>query len=205
MKFEDLTGKKFNKLTVLERVCKENTKQTYWICRCECGKETITTSAHLKNGHTKSCGCIQKEVVKKYFTTHNMTNTKLYKVWRAIIDRTEYSSNKRYKNYGDRGIKMCKEWRKDFKNFYNWAINNGYKEGLTIDRINVNGDYEPNNCRWVTWEEQENNRTNNHYITYKVETHTMKQWSEILGIKYSTLSNRLNSYNWDIERCFNNG
>ena len=134
---------------------------------------------------------------------HNLSKTKLFKVWCGMKDRTLNKNDKHYKNYGNRGIKICNEWLEDFKCFYDWALNNGYKEGLTIDRINVNGDYEPNNCRWITWKEQENNRTNNHYITYNGETHTMKQWSEILGIKYTTLSMRLNTRHWSIERSFN--
>lgn len=202
MKLENLKGKKFNKLQVIERVIKENNKQTYWKCICECGNTTIVTSAHLKNGHTKSCGCLQKEVVKDMMTTHNLTHTKLFKVWRGIIDRTLYPSNKKYKNYGGRGITICCEWLKDFKAFYDWATNNGYKEGLTIDRIDVNGNYEPNNCRWVNWKTQQNNRRNNHYITYNNETHTMKEWSELLGINYTTLSMRINKYKWPIERSF---
>ena len=202
MKLENLKGKKFNKLQVIERVIKENNKQTYWKCICECGDTTIVTSAHLKNGHTKSCGCLQKEVVKNMMTTHNLTHTKLFKVWRGIIDRTLYPSNKKYKNYGGRGITICCEWLNDFKVFYDWAINNGYKEGLTIDRIDVNGNYEPNNCRWVNWKTQQNNRRNNHYITYNNETHTMKEWSELLGINYATLSMRINKYKWSIERSF---
>ena len=203
MEFKDLAGKKFNMLTVIERVKKENSKQTFWLCECECGNKTITTSGHLKNGHTKSCGCLHKKVMQDMMTTHNLTNTKLFKIWRAIIDRTEYISNKKYKDYGGRGIKMCQEWRNDFKVFYEWAINNGYKEGLTIDRINVNGNYEPNNCRWATWKEQQNNRRNNHYITYKGETHTISQWSEILNVKQGTLLARVNKYG--IEKAFNYG
>ena len=134
---------------------------------------------------------------------HNLSKTKLFKVWCGMKDRTLNKNDKHYKNYGNRGIKICNEWLEDFKCFYDWALNNGYKEGLTIDRINVNGNYEPNNCRWITWKEQQNNRTNNHYITYKGETHTMKQWSELLGIKYTTLSMRLNKYNWSVEKAFN--
>lgn len=124
MKFENLVSKKFNKLEVIKRVYKENSKQTHWLCRCECGNTTITTSAHLKDNHTKSCGCIQKAKVKKLLSTHCLTNTKLYKVYRGIIDRTRYTSNSKYKNYGGRGIKICDEWLNNFENFYKWSINN---------------------------------------------------------------------------------
>lgn len=203
MKFEDLTGKKFQRLTVVERVFKENKKETYWLCVCDCGKETTVMSQHLKDGHTSSCGCLQKEKVKSMMTEHGMSNTKLFKVWRGIIDRTMYPSSKSYKHYGQRGITICSEWYESFETFYKWAIENGYKEGLTLDRVDVDGNYTPDNCRWTGWKEQENNRTNNHIITYKGETHTMKEWSEIRGIKYSTLSMRINKWHWDVGRALN--
>lgn len=200
MRFEDLTGKRFNKLVVIKRI-KRNSRQTYWECKCDCGNLTFTTSAHLKAGHTKSCGCLQKQTVKNVMMTHGLTYTKLFKVWRGIKDRTLNRNDKHYKNYGGRGIKICDEW-KEFKQFYEWANNNGYIEGLTIDRIDNNGNYEPSNCRWVNMKIQQNNRSNNYYISYNGETHTLQQWSEILGIKYSTLYMRLTKYHWSIERCF---
>lgn len=205
MRFENLEGKKFNYLTVIERVKKENSKQTYWKCKCECGNITITTSPHLKDGHTRSCGCLQKQKMKEIMTTHNLSNTRIFKIWCGIKDRTMRTTHKSHKNYGAKGIKMCDEWMNSFEAFYNWAINNGYQEYLTIDRINNNDDYKPNNCRWITMKAQQNNRTNNHNITYKGITHTMKEWSEILGINYTTLSMRLNKYNWSVERSFNYG
>lgn len=204
MRFDDLTGKRFGKLTVIKRVYKKD-KNVCWLCRCDCGNETIVAANHLKDGHTTSCGCVHKEALKKSVTTHDLSKHPLYKIYKGMKERTMKEYNKGYKNYGGRGIKICDEWLNDFKAFYNWSINNGYEEGMTIDRIDVNGNYEPSNCRWASWKEQENNRTNNHYITYNGETHTMKQWAEKLGIKYNTLSMRLNKYHWTVERALNNG
>ena len=116
--------------------------------------------------------------------------------------RTTNKNCPEYKNYGGRGIKICDEWLSDFRKFYYWSINNGYKDELTIDRIDVNGNYEPSNCRWTTQKVQQNNRTNNHNITYNGETHTMKQWAERLGIKYKTLERRINAYHLTIEKAF---
>lgn len=199
MRFEDLSGHRFGRLLVAERVENKTSKQTYWKCICDCGKTTIVIAGHLKDGHTQSCGCIHREKIKDIMSTHGKSSTKLYKVWRGIIDRTMYESNKSYANYGGRGIKLCDEW-KDFDVFYEWSIKNGYKDGLTLDRINVDGNYEPLNCRWATWKTQQNNRRNNRLITYNNETHTMKEWAEIRGIKYSTLSMRINNHKWSIER-----
>lgn len=160
MRFNDLTGNRYGKLTVIKRAYKNGSRNTYWLCKCDCGKETTVSAQHLKDGHTTSCGCVHKESLKNSVTTHGLPKHPLYKIYKAMKERTMKEYNKRYKNYGGRGIKICDEWLNDFKAFYEWAINNGYKEGFTIDRVDVNGNYEPPNCRWVTWKKQENNRTN---------------------------------------------
>ena len=199
MRLKDLTGERFGRL-VVEHRAENKGSQTMWLCHCDCGKTTIVSAGHLKDGHTTSCGCFHNETMKKMMTTHNQTKTRLYKIWRGIIDRTMYSSHGKYKNYGGRGITLCDEW-KDFVVFREWAVDNGYADDLTIDRINSNGNYEPSNCRWTTMKVQQNNRTNNHLITCNGETHTMKEWSEIRGIKYSTLSMRVNKRKWSIPRA----
>lgn len=191
----DLKGKKFGRLTVIERVNDRNKRGTFWKCVCECGNETTVNAGHLKDGHTQSCGCIQKEHMTNTYKTHGKTNTKLYKVWRGIIDRTEYPSQRSYQHYGGRGIKMCEEW-KNFANFYDWSVTHGYEKGLSIDRIDANGNYEPSNCRWATYIEQENNRRNNRRLTYNGETHTLSEWSRITGIKYTTLRARMQRH-WE--------
>ena len=117
-------------------------------------------------------------------------------------NRCNNQNCERYEDYGGRGIQVCDEWKDDFKSFYDWAMNNGYEEHLTIDRINNNGNYEPGNCRWVTNIVQANNSRHNHCVTYKGETHSLSEWSRILNLPFHLLSNRINSYGWSVERAF---
>ena len=195
-KYIDLTGRRFGKLTVIKRVENKITNngqiKVQFLCKCDCGKETIVLSNSLKSGLTKSCGCI--------YRTHNMTNSKIYNVWQSIKTRCFNKNSKSYKEYGGRGIKMCEEWLHEFQAFYNWAIENGYKDGLTIDRIDNNGNYTKENCRWVTMKEQSNNKRTSKYITYNNETHTMAEWSYKLGGSKDLISKRLAS-GWSIEKA----
>lgn len=131
--------------------------------------------------------------------THGMSNTRLYSIWRDMKNRCNGIKKRDKANYYDRGITYCKEWDK-FETFMLWALNNGYNDTLTIDRIDVDGNYNPNNCRWVTRTDQNNNTRRNHYITHKGETHTLVEWAHIVGISPSTLKSRL-SYGWSIEEA----
>ncbi len=136
---------------------------------------------------------------------HGMWGKPIYNRWKHIKQRCYNPKDAAYKNYGGRGIKVCDEWldkKNGFINFYNWAMNNGYRDDLTIDRINNDGNYEPNNCRWVTMKIQANNTRHNKIITFKNETHTLTEWSEILNINLQTLSNRIKQKNKTIEECF---
>ena len=202
-KFIDLTGQKFGKLTVVKRI--ENYIQpngsikTQWLCKCECGNETIVKSDMLKSGNTRSCGCIKNNNIKNgIHSTHKLSHTRIYNLYMGIKARCYNSNEPAYKNYGGRGIKMCKEWFDDFMSFYNWATDSGYKDNLTIDRIDVNGNYEPSNCRWVDMKIQQNNRSNNHRIKYNGETKTLMEWSKDFGVNYKTLHKRV-SDGWNIE------
>lgn len=202
-KFIDITGKKYGRLTVLERDFSKGKKRTYWKCQCECGNQTIVDGVKLKNGSTKSCGCLNDENRKKHielFTKHNMRNSPLYDVWCGLRSRCERESNSSYKYYGAKGIKVCDDWKgaNGFQKFYEWSLNNGYGIGLTIDRINVNGDYEPKNCRWVSMKTQSNNRTNNRYITYYGQTRTLTEWCEKFDLNYSIMYHRI----YDLEIPF---
>ena len=179
---EDLTGKKFGRLTVIKKVGMNKNYISKWLCKCDCGNEIVVYRNNLSINSTRtvSCGCWKKEHIVK----HNKHRTKLYTVYLSMKQRCYNSNNPAYSYYGGRGIKICDEWLNNFINFYNWSIENGYKDGLSIDRIDVNGNYEPNNCRWVTQKVQMNNTRRNHYITNKGETHTISEWSRILNKDY---------------------
>ena len=152
MKKLDLTGKRFGRLTVIEEAGKAKDGRIRWQCLCDCGQITETPSTKtLRNGTCKSCGCIQKDTPNKQ--THGMTNTKLFRVWSGMKQRCYYRKHKSYSDYGGRGITICDEWREDFQTFYEWAMASGYQEGLTIDRIDNDGNYEPSNCQWLTRQE----------------------------------------------------
>lgn len=187
-KIIDLKDKKFGRLTVINKYDKDRFGNILWNCICECGKTKITKTNHLLKGICKSCGCIHKEGNNK---THKMSGTRIYNIWHGMIERCYNVNSASYHNYGKRGITICVDWKKSFSAFYKWAINNGYNDKLTIDRINTNGNYKPNNCRWVSVKEQANNKRTNIVVNYNGENKTLKQWSEDLGISYSCLRHRL--------------
>lgn len=204
-KFVDLTGNRFGRLTVIERVENSKDNRTQWLCVCDCGNKKYIIGKNLREGKTKSCGCLLKEKAKIINKKHGMRYTRLNNIWNSMKQRCNNSNDKNFNYYGGRGIKVCKEWldkENGMINFYNWAMVNGYKENLTIDRIDVNGDYEPSNCRWVTQKVQSNNTRANHYITYNNETHTIAEWSEILGINRYTLYTRINMLKMPISKAF---
>lgn len=193
-KLIDLTGQEFGRLTVVKYVGNGR-----WLCRCDCGSIKIILGRSLRGGQTKSCGCLQKEKLIKVCTKHGKHNSRLYSIMENMKRRCYSVNDKRYKNYGGRGIKICDEWKNDFMNFYNWAMNNGYKDDLTIDRIDVNGNYEPSNCRWVTIKEQARNTTANKFITYNGLTFCVAEWAEKTGLSQRCINGRLYR-GWDIER-----
>lgn len=206
MKQYNLIGEQFGRWTVVEKADKIN-GMSVWKCRCECGTEKGVYQKHLLSGASTSCGCFAKEVAREKAikhcqekATHRMTNTRLYHIWINIKKRCYNPNDDSFSIYGGRGIKMCEEWQ-DFVNFMKWALNNGYNDTLTIERIDVNGNYEPSNCKWATMKEQGNNRRNNHFITYQGVTRTISQWSEIVGIKRNTLYARINRDKWSIGRA----
>lgn len=131
---------------------------------------------------------------------HGMRHTRIYNIWRSMRQRCFNSNCISFKNYGGKGVTVCKEWDESFKSFFEWAESSGYADGLTIDRIDVNGDYEPSNCRWITQKEQQNNRTNNRKIEFQGETHTLGEWASITGIRLSTIWARLDS-GWSVEKA----
>lgn len=196
-KVKDVTGQRFGRLTVI-RFVEVKDRQAFFECVCDCGNHTIVSGHNLRRGHTKSCGCLLKEYLHKSkctCKTHNMKNTRIYKIWANMKARCRNTTCADYKNYGGRGISYCKEWEK-FEPFYEWAMANGYKDDLTIDRIDVNGGYEPSNCRWVSRLIQGRNKRNTKYVTIDSETKSVSEWAHIYGLPRSLVYQRL-LHGWD--------
>jgi hypothetical protein len=149
--FIDLSGEKFNMLTAIKPIKVKNGIK--WLCECDCGKETLVSPPKLKSGHTKSCGCFQSTSARNRQLVHGFSKTKLSNVRNTMVQRCHNPRVGMFYTYGARGIKVCDEWRNNPKSFYEWAMANGYKEGLSIDRINNDGNYEPSNCQWITIQE----------------------------------------------------
>ena len=173
-----------------------------WLCRCDCGNETTVFSGYLRNGDTKSCGCLSKDKLRERRFKHGESRkTRLYNIWIHIKHRTSGKANeKRTKKwYTDKNIKMCEEWS-DFRNFRDWANANGYDDSLTIDRIDGNKGYSPENCRWVDWKTQTRNKSNNINITRNGETKCLKDWCTELGLKYRSIFQRI-ARGWDKEKA----
>lgn len=191
----NLAGRRFGRLTAIERVASPKA-QAQWRCVCDCGKETVVRSQDLRNGHTKSCGCYGLEVSTSHtpsFSTHKESRSRLYRAWIGIKGRCNNCKSKDYSYYGGRGIKVCPEWDKSYLAFRDWALASGYRDDLTIDRIDVNGSYCPENCRWVDMKTQMNNTRANRKITQNGETRTLAEWAERTGIAYETIRYRATS------------
>ena len=197
----DLTGKTFGYWTVISRTVNSKEGRSMWMCRCKCGTERAVRGYNLRNGTSKSCGCLSAEMTKERSTTHGMTGTRLYKIWGQMIQRTTNKNDPWYSYYGGRGIVVCEEWRNSFEPFKAWAVENGYKDNLTLDRRNNEEGYSPENCRWVTRAVQEENTRRTHFLTYKGKTKSITEWAKATGIKRSVLYDRINKMGWDIERA----
>lgn len=198
--YVDLTGQKFNRLVVIGRAENNKNGKAVWICQCECGNYCKATTGGLKTGNNQSCGCLHKETFSN--KKHGKRNTRLYRIYAHMKCRCYDANNKDYMDYGGRGISVCDEWLNDFDSFYRWAIKNGYKDELTIERMNVDGNYEPTNCTWATRAEQCNNKRSNILITFGKKTQNLKQWSDELGTSYTKLYQRLYVRGWSVEKAF---
>jgi hypothetical protein len=197
--FIDLTGKRFGMLTVLEQgesrpVGKRKVTKPYWVCRCDCGTIKEICGDNLRSGTSNSCGCQTRKATIERSTKHGYSKrgknrSRIYRIWALIKARCERPTSKSYCDYGGRGISLCEEWH-DFLTFKDWAYSHGYSDELTIDRIDVNGNYEPSNCRWATTKMQANNQRKTIKITLGEVTHSLKEWCEELNLNYTTVQNR---------------
>ena len=172
-----------------------------WACLCECGNRKTVEGYSLTSGHTISCGCWQKEKTSAINKTHGQYGSRLYRVWNAMRQRCGNANNQNYHLYGAEGKTVCQEWQ-TFESFYEWAVK-GYRAGLTIERIDNRKGYSPDNCKWVTPQEQSNNTRRNRFIAYNGQTKTMAQWAKEYHINYNTLNSRINTLKWDIEKALN--
>ena len=187
MKYQDLTGKRFGRLTVIRRAENDRYGNILWECVCDCGGKKITRVNALMSGKATSCGCVQRKRSAKAHTKHGKRHSRLYNIWCNMKGRCNTKSCSFYEQYGGRGIKVCPEWEHDFQAFYDWSMANGYRDDLTIDRIDNDGNYCPENCRWVTVTENARNRPCASRITVDGVTRTRNEWAEIIGMKPAAL------------------
>lgn len=190
----NLSGMKFGKLTVIEIAEHIKGKHIKWRCVCDCGKEVISAGVYLTNGSKTHCGC------EKPFS-YRLSYHRLHRIWSNMKFRCNNANDDRYDDYGGRGIAVCKEWQESFEVFCKWALKNGYDKNLTLDRIDVNGNYEPSNCRWITMFDQMGNMRKNVHITYKGETKHLSEWCRILNVRHSTIAYRLKN-GYSVEEAF---
>ena len=196
-KLVDLVGMKYHRLTVVSRAPNKRTSSA-WNCVCECGGEVVVTGTDLRNGHTKSCGCFRKETTRATRRKHGATGTPTYEAWKSMKKRCSNQENSDFPSYGGRGIQVCERWINSFPNFLE-DMGERPENKSSIDRINNNGNYEPENCRWSTQKEQCNNKRNNVLLTHNGKTQSLTLWAEELGCTKSVLRAR-KSRTWSDEK-----
>ncbi len=194
--FKDLTGQRFGRLTVISisrKVQSGKRERYYWKCRCECGNYHETRSDSLTSGNVQSCGCLHREQAIKNVSlhhSHKKSASRIYRIWQKMKDRCLNENVPCYERYGGRGITICDEWKENFEAFFKWAMANGYDETLTIDRVDNNKGYFPDNCRWTTNKEQSRNRRSNITVSYEGREMTLIEAAEKSGLPYSSLNAR---------------
>lgn len=193
MKKYDLAGKRFGMLVVVKEAGRSCHGGVVWECKCDCGETKYICSHELVKGHSTSCGCKRKTSLSRLRYRHGDVGTRLYKTWQDMKSRCQNKQNKFYKDYGGRGISVCEEWDRDYIAFRAWAISSGYNDSLTIDRIDVNGNYEPNNCKWSTQYQQANNRRSAHFVTYHGKTGALTNMCRELNVNYVSVKSRMRS------------
>ncbi len=192
-------GEKFGKLTIIKEVQKRAGKR-YFLCLCDCGNKREERLVALRAGKIKSCGCARNERNRISNLSHGLSGTSLYGSWHGMKQRCLNPNSKNYKYYGGRGITVCQEWI-EFETFCQWAISHGYKNGLTIERIDPNGNYEPRNCSWIPKSEQSNNTCRSKRINFQSKTQTLRDWANELNMDYKMLQRRL-AHGWSVEKTF---
>lgn len=197
-RYQDITGFRYGSLTIIKCLGSDKNRAKIWLCFCDCGNETISTGKALRSGKKLSCGCLKRDAINKAHITHGMTKSNEYAIWKGILARTLNPNNKSYIHYGGRGITVCEQWKK-FENFYS-DMGKKPSPSHSIDRIDVNGNYEPSNCRWVRPIEQQNNRRNNCNVFCFGETKTKAQWAKHVGIDRTTIDSRIRM-GWTIEQA----
>lgn len=206
---KDLTGQRFTRLTVISRAENAMGQGTNWLCRCDCGNLKVVSRKHLVGGNTMSCGCLKKESLEKFYHRFDgvprstKKDERLYRIWKGMRNRCNGENHPKRHRYGGRGIKVCVEWD-DYEMFKDWALTHGYKDNLTIDRIDNDGDYSPENCRWATNKQQSNNKSQNHIVRIGSESHTISEWSDISGVPSRTIWQRI-KYGIEGERLITKG
>lgn len=188
-KLKDITGQKFSMLTVVSRAENAKSGKAMWSCVCDCGRATIVSGSNLRNGSVKSCGCLLHKTSPT--KTHGQSKTRLYRIWSAIKNRCKNTNVPSYKDYGARGITVCDEWACSFKEFEKWALESGYSDELTIERIDNDKGYCPENCTWITKGEQAGHRRSCIMIEYKGKTQNLMQWCKELGLYYPRVHDRM--------------
>lgn len=196
--YKDISGQRFGRWTALEPAGKTPDNHMMWRCRCDCGTERNVLGKDLRSGKSTSCGCISFEKFKSAVTKHGFCHHPLYTVWLNMKARCNNVNFDQYKNYGGRGIKICKEWESNPEAFIRWGLENGYEYGLQIDRIDNNMGYSPSNCHFVSAAENQNNKRTNRVIIYKGRKQTLMQWSRELGVPESRIRNRLDR-GWSVK------
>lgn len=195
----NLAGMRFGRLVAVKPIEDRGNGRIVWACNCDCGNSTSVLNYNLLNGHTLSCGCLQKERAKESATSHGMGGTRLHRIWAHMKERCNNPNFRRYVDYGGRGITLCEEWE-TFEPFAKWALCNGYADDLTIERIDNDKGYSPDNCRWATRFEQASNKRSNHLYTIDGATDTMTNWARKYGIASTIVFCRLNR-GWDEYRA----
>lgn len=190
VKIENLSGQRFGKLKVLRRVHPKKNGQTAWLCQCSCGNKTVVGIGVLKNGNTRSCGCLTFGKYKNHREYHGLTNTPEMNIWNSMRQRCVNKSNSNYSRYGARGIFVCKRWLGSFKNFID-DMGRRPSGRHTIERINNNGGYMPSNCKWATYKEQNRNNKRNVFYWHDGKKKCLSEWAEILGVKRHALEYHL--------------